>query len=275
MVVGGKSSPPSPGRSAHGGGGGAAGGRGWVQPRRGKRIIVCGAVDSRLRGNDKETKSHCHTHLPAAPYSSQGGELKTGDKFPSVAGAFRPLRGGVAAKRTGWVQPRRGKRKKTKNKGDIMKNVLVVSLMLLMPCVGGALDMCVRDSAMVVSLDPAVNGAGSHYNVSEMTWDTVFSYGTIYGEATCLSDADGTPSESAMGVYTNSKGEMLPNDDTFVQRKDGGHCWCRMTHPASSRWVFFNSYSASTCASNCASNCGNNAQGNAALRGGLFGSVGK
>ncbi len=43
------------------------------------------------------------THLPAAPYSSQGGELKTGGKFPSVAGAFRPLRGGVPAKRTGWV----------------------------------------------------------------------------------------------------------------------------------------------------------------------------
>ena len=33
------------------------------------------------------------THLPAAPYSSQGGELKTGGKFPSVAGAFRPPAG--------------------------------------------------------------------------------------------------------------------------------------------------------------------------------------
>ncbi len=45
---------------------------------------------------DKETKKLCHTHLPAAPYSSQGGELKTGDKFPSVAGAFRTPRGGVS-----------------------------------------------------------------------------------------------------------------------------------------------------------------------------------
>ena len=42
---------------------------------------------------DKETKKLCHTHLPAAPYSSQGGELKTGGKFPSVAGAFRPPAG--------------------------------------------------------------------------------------------------------------------------------------------------------------------------------------
>ena len=156
-----------------------------------------------------------------------------------------------------------------------MKNVLVVSLMLLMPYVANALDMCVRDSAMVVSLDPAVGGSSYKSNASEMTWAAVFSYGTIYGEATCLSDADGTPSENTMGVYTNSKGEMLPNDDTFVQRKDGGHCWCRMTHPASSRWVFYSSSSASNCASACAYNCGYSAQRYAALRGGLFGSVGK
>ena len=157
-----------------------------------------------------------------------------------------------------------------------MQKVLIVSLMLLMPCVGGALDMCVRDSAMVVSLDPAVKGAGGKHNVSEMTWAAVFSYGTIYGEATCLSDADGKPSENTVGIYTNSKGEMLPNDDTFVQRKDGGRCWCRMTHPASSRWVFYISYSnPSACASSCARDCGYGAYSNAAFRGGLFGSVGK
>ena len=156
-----------------------------------------------------------------------------------------------------------------------MNKILIAGLMLLMPYVANALDMCVRDSAMVVSLDPAVNGAGSHYNESELTWDTVFSYGIIYGEATCLSDADGAPSKSAMGVYTNSKGEMLPNDDTFVQRKDGGHCWCRMTHPAYSRWVFVVSSYASDCASYCARSCGLSAQTDAALRGGLYGSVGK
>ena len=36
------------------------------------------------------------THLPAAPYSSQGGEPKTGGKFPSDAGAFSPRGGGVS-----------------------------------------------------------------------------------------------------------------------------------------------------------------------------------
>ncbi len=39
-----------------------------------------------------------------------------------------------------------------------MKKVLIVGLMLLMPCVGGALTMCVRDSSLVVSLDQSIGG---------------------------------------------------------------------------------------------------------------------
>ena len=156
-----------------------------------------------------------------------------------------------------------------------MKKVLFAFLLLLIPCVGDALTMCVRDSAMVVSLDPAVAGSSYKYNASEMVWSVTFPYGTIYGEATCLSATDGTPSENTMGVYTNSRGEMLPHGDTFTQRLDGGYCWCRMTHPAYSRWVFSNSRSASTCASYCAYSCASIARSNAALRSGLFGSVGK
>ena len=146
-----------------------------------------------------------------------------------------------------------------------MQKVLVVSLMLLIPYVANALDMCVRDSAMVVSLDPAVGGSSYKSNASEMTWATVFSYGTIYGEATCLSDAAGTPSESAEGVYTDSKGEMLPLGNEISGQLSGNNCWCRMTHPASSRWVFNSSSSASFCASACANRCGRNAQADAAL----------
>ena len=162
-----------------------------------------------------------------------------------------------------------------KPKVIVMKKILIMMICVLVPCVGGALTMCVRDSAMVVSLDSAVGGSGYKQNASEMVWSATFPYGTIYGEATCLSAADGTPSENTMGVYTNSKGEMLPRGDVFTQRLDGGYCWCRMTHPAYSRWVFDYSDSASNCASRCARNCGYYAQHNAALRSGLFGSVGK
>ena len=82
-------------------------------------------------------------------------------------------------------------------------------------------------------------------------------------------------------MFTNTSDVYrLVNNPSLYNYKDAdgndrGYCWCRMTHPASSRWVFNNSNSASNCASNCANNCGNNAQNNAALRSGLFGSVGK
>ena len=163
-----------------------------------------------------------------------------------------------------------------------MKKVLIVGLMLLMPCVGGALTMCVRDSSLVVSLDQSIGGSTNGNNASEMLWWTEFSYGRIYGVSTCLSAAEGGKPSGGQGSYKNDKGQMLPQDEALAGRtgqdadgNDRGYCWCKMTHPASSRWVFAYSNSASLCASDCAAYCGDFAQRNAALRSGLFGSVGK
>ena len=162
-----------------------------------------------------------------------------------------------------------------------MKKVLFAFLLLLIPCVGGALTMCVRDSSLVVSLDQSINGSANGNNASEMVWWAEFSYGRIYGEATCLSAAEGGKPSGSMGVITNADGVMLSQDvPSGLKNKDAdgndrGYCWCRMTHPASSRWVFNDSRSASDCASNCAYYCAGRAHSLAALRSGLFGSVGK
>ena len=162
-----------------------------------------------------------------------------------------------------------------------MKRALIIGLMIFVPCVGGALTMCVRDSSLVVSLDQSIGGTTYGNNASEMLWWTEFSYGRIYGEATCLSEAEGGKPSGGQGVITNSNGEMLSQNipaglkNKDAEGNDRGYCWCKMTHPAYSRWVFFYSYSASSCASFCAYNCGAYAQDRAALRSGLFGSVGK
>ena len=162
-----------------------------------------------------------------------------------------------------------------------MKKVLFAFLLLLIPCVGGALTMCVRDSSLVVSLDQSINGSANGNNASEMVWWAEFSYGRIYGEATCLSAAEGGKPSGSMGVITNADGVMLSQDvPSGLKNKDAdgndrGYCWCKMTHPAYSRWVFYYSYSASACASDCANYCGIHARYTAALRTGLFGSVGK
>ena len=153
-----------------------------------------------------------------------------------------------------------------------MKKVVFFVAFMFVPYVCVALTMCVRDSAMVVSLDPVVAGDSYVSDDKEMVWTTTFSYGTIYGESTCLSVV---PS-GTQGVYTNANGAMLADGDELVQRLDGGYCWCRITHPVLSRWVFNHTYqSTSDCSLYCAANCGASTQHGIALRKGLFGSVGK
>ena len=160
------------------------------------------------------------------------------------------------------------------------KIVLILCLFMTIPVM--ATEMCARNDTIVIPLDSNVGGTSNGNNAAEATWWAIFSYGRIYGLSTCLSAAEGGKPSGSMGVYTNDKGQMLPQDEALAGRtgqdadgNDRGYCWCKMTHPAYSRWVFRRSHSASACASLCALYCGNDAQSSAALRSGLFGSVGK
>jgi hypothetical protein len=132
-----------------------------------------------------------------------------------------------------------------------MKRIVFKSLFVMLACaisVGAiAQTMCVRDKSLVISLDKNTGGTGSGYNASEMIWWTDFSYGRIYGEATCLSAAEGLGRTAGTGAYygveeyatTPITAEVGLNgkDANGDERK---YCWCRATHPVSSRWVFHN-----------------------------------
>ena len=91
-----------------------------------------------------------------------------------------------------------------------------------------------------------------------MTWANIFPYGNVSGVAVC-NDTGGTVNRAS-----NSE-----------QYETGGvKCWCKMTHPAVSRWVFRNSYSsASVCATYCALGCGDDVRARSDFRSGVFGSV--
>ncbi|MBP3544856.1 MAG: hypothetical protein J6J82_00935 [Alphaproteobacteria bacterium] len=163
----------------------------------------------------------------------------------------------------------------------MIKKILCV-LCILMCVPAFATEMCARNDTIVIPLDSNVKGTSNGNNAAEATWWAIFSYGRIYGLSTCLSAAEGGKPSGGQGSYTNSDGNMLPQDEALAGRtgqdpdgNDRGYCWCKMTHPASSRWVFHYSSSASRCASACANDCGIHAHYNAALRSGLFGSVGK
>ena len=154
-----------------------------------------------------------------------------------------------------------------------MKKLFVI-LCCLVGVSANATEMCARNDTIVVPLDATVGGTGNGYNTVEWMWWATFEYGKIYGTATCLS-----PAEVA---------ELLPSDDDELLGRSGkdaaaqesggadnrGECYCKLTHPMSSRWVFNYSSSASNCASFCAYNCANGARNNVGLRSGLFGSVG-
>ena len=144
-----------------------------------------------------------------------------------------------------------------------MKKVIYLLIGVLLSMPAGATTMCALEDTTAVILDPSISGTGYKSDVNTFTWNTTFPYGTIYGVAACLS------------VNGGSQGTINPDLDASGGEKEGGYCWCKMTHPASSRWVFVYSYSASECASKCAPYCSSTVRTSAALRGGLFGSIGK
>ena len=89
-------------------------------------------------------------------------------------------------------------------------------------------------------------------------WGVLFPYGEVYGHAVC----NGT--DGLYGVASNDE-----------QSETGGvKCWCKMTHPGVSRWVFRYSFSSvSDCAGYCAGSCGGNVRLYGGFRSGLFWSV--
>ena len=135
----------------------------------------------------------------------------------------------------------------------------IVSIIAVMVA-GGAMAsvMCSASDYVTVVLDPYIEGTSYTYNAANMTWTTVFPYGNVSGVAVC-NDTGGS-----YAVASNAE-----------QYETGGvKCWCKMTHPAVSRWVFGHSHSSSSaCADICARNCGLDVRRDSDFRSGVFGAV--
>lgn len=150
-----------------------------------------------------------------------------------------------------------------------MKKYLIAVLLLFIPCVTYALTMCARDNSLVISLASGVVGANkTGVNNPEYLWSVGFSYGTLVGEATCLS-----ANEVERDLKDIPKG-LHGKDNTSTDRL---YCYCRMTHPALSGWGGSNKFvSAYDCINTCASYCARNVNaGDTYLRKALFNSIGR
>jgi hypothetical protein len=110
-----------------------------------------------------------------------------------------------------------------------------------------ATEMCAKNNTIVVPLDATVSVTDNRLigsNEVEWIWWDGFPYGKVYGVATCLSlqevqKIENNPDLTAIPSVLNS------DDDTLVggvgNDANGNirsYCFCKLTHPMSSNWVF-------------------------------------
>ena len=133
--------------------------------------------------------------------------------------------------------------------------------------------MCAINDSVAVILDPTINGtAGDTLDSTLGTWYTTFPYGTIYGISSCVDTNWGKQQGGYVDTLTDINGNRIYGNEQI-----GGYCWCKLTHPVISRWVFNRAAGGVTycrsggCAATCANTYG--AQTKETFRVGLFGSV--
>lgn len=137
-----------------------------------------------------------------------------------------------------------------------MKKYILVFLIIFTPCVTHAITMCARNDTLVGSLLTTSSVVSAGISATEPLWRIVFPWGTIFGEATLLSEAEGGKPGVLFGI-TNVDGNMIPMDTPAGLVGDDAngnpreYCWCRMTHPMISRWMSVNYKTGDDCKGKC------------------------
>lgn len=125
----------------------------------------------------------------------------------------------------------------------ITKKIILIIGVILFAIPTYAVDMCASENAIVFVLDPSIGSSSSSYDVPTSTWRVVFSYGTITGISACLN-------------YYNSSQTGEANNGTVLGGEQLGYrCWCKMTHPAVSKWVLGYDFGSGAGTSGCVANC--------------------
>lgn len=137
---------------------------------------------------------------------------------------------------------------------------IIITLLMFVPVMAHAANMCIKNDAVMVVLDPQVGGSLNGYSNTGKTWSTKFSYGIISGIGGCYSNVGATQGGVA-------------SDQNITPYTTGTHCYCKMLKPAESAWVH-SGYVNSACANRCADYCAGYAGSAVALRVGLFSTVG-
>ena len=117
-----------------------------------------------------------------------------------------------------------------------------------------------------IILDPSVAGESRDYNTQNKTWTVTFTNGSVVSGIASCNDISGTYAQPYSGNQNNI---------TAGYQTDQLQCWCRMTTPVRSAWVFLNTRtSTSECVSACARFCGMGFRDGATFRAGFFTTAG-
>ena len=147
---------------------------------------------------------------------------------------------------------------------NITKILLSIIAAIMIVTNTNATTMCVTSDNNSIILDPSIDGTDKGQSATEQTWWVDFDYGTVSGIATC---------NSTQGVMGRAYPEY--NFDKNHASSEGIYCWCRMTSPVRSAWVYRYAHaSESVCNGGCARGCGETLQTRGDYRLGVFGSAG-
>lgn len=123
-----------------------------------------------------------------------------------------------------------------------MRKIFVILFALLLPMSARA-NNCQNDT---YKYSPEIYHDWYGYDLANKTWD--LTSGVVSGIAVC---------NSTEGTWAT------PTDTDFPTGTTGNHCWCKMTDPLDSLWIYVYGFnSLSDCDNTCAFTCGNSMSNN-------------
>ena len=151
------------------------------------------------------------------------------------------------------------------------KYFLIIPILLTIPAYASI--MCAKNDSVVVILDPSITPDSQGFDSTGIWWANA-SYGHIRGIQASLSSNYNKSVGNYIEHLTDTNSEGITK--TVVGgEENGNHCWCKLTHPVSSAWVYSGQrqgyINGGTCQGLCAYTFRQSYY--EYFRGGLFGSI--
>ena len=151
-----------------------------------------------------------------------------------------------------------------------MYKIISVILFGLVVCDAGATTMCAQDDKVVIGLNYATVPTSYVADNEKSEWRVHYEgIGTISGISSCanlVADCSNHVPDwrnELLGINGTWNGywagcpyaiDGYDAKSNYQGRRDGNNCWCKITRPFESEWVYLYIYN-KDCATNCAQEC--------------------